>query len=61
MIKVFLRIEKLFHNNCPRMINLTRKKGDKGVFITLVPKVFNNVFLFAVLTTLGTLNEYSLS
>ena len=30
--------------------------GDIELFITLVPKVFNNVFLFIGLTTLGTFN-----
>ena len=35
-----------------------RKEGYNGLFITLVPKFFNNVFFFVVLTTLGTFNEF---
>ena len=31
-----------------------REGGDIGLFITLVPKFYNNVFLFLGLTTLGT-------
>ncbi len=31
-----------------------RERVDNGLFITLVPKVFNNIFLFISLTTLGT-------
>ena len=31
------------------------EEGDNRLFITLVPKVYNNVFLFLALTTLGTL------
>ena len=32
--------------------------GNIGLFITLVPKVYNNVFLFVSLTTLGTFIEF---
>ena len=32
--------------------------GGIGLFITLVPKVIKNVFLFVVLTTLGTLLNF---
>ena len=32
--------------------------GDIGLFITPVPKVYNNVFLFVGLTTLGNLTNY---
>ena len=35
---------------------LPRKKGDNGLFISRVPKVF----LFVGLTTLGTLTEFQL-
>ena len=34
-----------------------RERGDNGLFITLVPKVYNIVFLFGGLTTLETLKE----
>ena len=37
---------------------LPEKKGDNGMLLTHVPKVFNNVFLFAGLTTFGTLANY---
>ena len=33
-----------------------REGGDNGLFITLVPKVYYNVFLCVGITTLGTLN-----
>ena len=32
-----------------------REKGDNGMFNTLVPKIYNNVFVFVGLTTLRTL------
>ena len=40
--------------------DLTGKEGDNGLFITLVPKLFNNVFLFLGSTALGTFNEFGL-
>ena len=38
-----------------------RERGDNGLFIMLVPKVFNNIFLFVGSTTLGTLVDFDLS
>ena len=35
-----------------------RERGDIELFITLVPNVFDNVFLFVGLTTLGTFIEF---
>ena len=35
-----------------------RKRGDNWLFIKLVPKVLNNVFLFIGLATLITFNEF---
>ena len=35
-----------------------RERGDNGLFITLVPKVLNNLFLFVDLTTLETLLSF---
>ena len=37
---------------------LFRDKGDNRLFITLVPKFQDNVFLFVGLTTLGTFIEF---
>ncbi len=34
------------------------KEGDNGLFITLVPKVLNDVFSFVGFTTLGTYDEF---
>ena len=34
------------------------ERGDNGLFITIVPKVFKNVLLFVCLTTLGTFKEF---
>ena len=34
------------------------ERGGNGLFITLVPKVYNNVFLFVGLTTLGDLLNF---
>ena len=39
------------------LCNKSRKRGDNGLFITLVPKVCYNIFLFVDLTTLGTFTE----
>ena len=36
----------------------SREVGDIGPFITLVSKLYNNVFLFVGLTTLGTFIEF---
>ena len=35
-----------------------REGRDNGLLITLVPKVYDNVFLFVSLATLGTFNEF---
>ena len=35
-----------------------KDEGDEKLFITLVPKVFDNVFLYVGLTTFGTYNEF---
>ena len=35
-----------------------RERGDNDLFITLVPKVYNNVFLFVGLTILRTFIEF---
>ena len=37
---------------------LFRESGDNGLFIILVPKVYDNVFLFVGLTTLETYTEF---
>ena len=38
---------------CEKKGYIFKEGGDNGLFIALVPKVFNNVFLFVGLTTLG--------
>ena len=48
------REHSFFHGSaaaCPR------KEGYNGLFITMYPKVFNNVFLLVGLTTLGAFNK----
>ena len=42
------------------LLVLSREGGDRGFFNSLVPKVFNNVFLFVGFTILTTLLELSL-
>ena len=37
---------------------ICREGRDVGLFITLVPQIYNNVFLFVCLTTLGTFLEF---
>ena len=37
------------------------KEGNNGLFIPVVPKVFNIVLLFVGSTTLGTLNKFLLA
>ena len=37
-----------------RKEDIFRERGDNGLFLTLVQKFYNNVFLFLDLTTLGT-------
>ena len=39
-------------------VAIVREGGDIGLFITQVPKVFNNIFLFVDLTTMGTFIEF---
>ena len=45
---------------CPYFLSekLTRKRGDNGLFITLVPKFYYKVVLFVGLTILGTLVNF---
>ena len=40
------------------LIIFCREGGDTGLFIILVPKFYNNVFLFLGLTTMGTFIEF---
>ena len=39
-------------------LDLSRERGDNGLFITLVRKVLNNILLFVGLTTLGAFSEF---
>ena len=55
-IVLSLRIPGLVSHSYFLSSLLVREGGDIGLFITLVPKVLNNIFLFFGLTTLGTLN-----
>ena len=48
----FPNINNTYNNNQD-----SREGGDIGLFILLVPKVFNNIFLFVGSTTLGTFVE----
>ena len=41
-------------------VYIPREGGDIGLFITLVPKFYINVFLFVASTTEGTLIEFLL-
>ena len=48
-LKVHMHVDKVFD---------IKEGGDIEVFITLVPKVYNKVFLFVGLTTFGTFIEF---
>ena len=41
------------------LLKKIEREGGNGLFITVVPKVLNDVFLFVGLTTLGTLVNFN--
>ena len=64
MIIVFLKVSfcafemRLDSSDREYSNNAIRYRGDNGLLITLVPKVFNNVFLFVGFATLRTLVNF---